>query len=399
MLDSRPQRHNDVYRRISAICVIREICGHFLATDYTDYTDFEYSGEKPTDGKEPMNLDLLLRTISAPSSEWYDRAAARQHELVKPRGSLGRLETLSIQIAAIQETERPTTSPRAVVVFCADHGICAEGVNAYPADITWMHTFNFLRGGAAVNLLATIADAELTVVDVGVAREFEDAPGLVNRKIRLGTRNFAVEPALTRDEVLQAVAVGVETVETLAEKGVRVIAIGEMGIGNTTPAAAITAVLTGESVAAVTGAGSGLDDAGILKKAGVIARALEQHQPNPSDPLDILEKVGGLEIAAMCGAFLACASKRVVAVADGYISTVAAALAIRLAPAVTEYIVFAHLSGEGGHRVLCDSFGFEPLLDLGLRLGETSGAALALPLLDAACRTLAEMKTFTEMSS
>jgi nicotinate-nucleotide--dimethylbenzimidazole phosphoribosyltransferase len=347
------------------------------ATDYTNYTD----------------------AISAPSPEWRDRAAARQNELVKPRGSLGKLETLSIQIAAIQETDRPTASPSAVTVFCADHGVCAEGVNAYPADITWMHTFNFLNGGAAVNALAAVAGAELTVVDVGIAKDFENAPGLIGRKVRPGTRNFANEPAMTSEEVQKALSVGVEIVEMLVEKGVRVIAIGEMGIGNTTSAAAITAVLTGADVAAVTGAGSGLDDAGILKKAAVIARALEKHQPNPSDPFDILEKVGGLEIAAMCGAFLACAAKRVVAVADGYISSVAAALAVRFAPAAKEYIVFAHLSGEGGHRVLCESFGFEPLLDLGMRLGETSGAALALPLLSAACETLSGMKTFSEMAA
>lgn len=344
-------------------------------------------------------FNLLLRNISAPSPEWRDRAAARQNELVKPRGSLGKLEALSVQIAAIQETDRPTASPNAVTVFCGDHGVCAEGVNAFPTDITWMHTFNFLDGGAAINALAAVAGAELTVVDVGIARDFEDVPGLVSRKVRPGTRNFALEPAMTREEVQKALSVGAEIVEMLVEKGIRVIAIGEMGIGNTTSAAAITAALTGADVSAVTGAGSGLDDAGILKKAAVIRGALEKHRPNPSDPLDILEKVGGLEIAAMCGAFLACAAKRVVAVADGYISSVAAALAVRLAPAVKDYIVFAHLSGEGGHRVLCASFGFEPLLDLGLRLGETSGAALALPILEAACRTLGEMRTFAEMSS
>lgn len=360
------------------------------ATNYTDYTDSNPMG---------TSLDLLLRSISAPSPEWRDRAAARQNELVKPRGSLGKLEILSVNIAAIQETDRPTASPSAVTIFCGDHGVCAEGVNAYPADITWMHTFNFLTGGAAVNALAAVAGAELTVVDVGIAKDFENAPGLVSRKVRPGTRNFAREPAMTRDEVLKALSVGVEIVEMLVEKGVRVIAIGEMGIGNTTSAAAITAVLTGADATDVTGAGTGLDAAGILKKTDVIKRALEKHRPNPSDPLDILEKVGGLEIAAMCGAFLACAAKRVVAVADGYISSVAAALAVRFAPAARAYIVFAHLSGEGGHRVLCESFGFEPLLDLGLRLGETSGAALALPILEAACRTLAEMRTFSEMSS
>lgn len=343
--------------------------------------------------------EKLQKTIDAVhpiAPEWLERAALRQDQLVKPRGSLGRLEDLANRAAAIQRTERPTARPRDILVFCADHGVCAEGVNAYPQSVTWQHMLNFLGGGAAIHVLAKLADAETQFIDVGVAHDFAEPSALHNRKIRPGTRNFAVEPAMTRDETLRAILVGVEMAEASLARGRRMIGIGEMGIGNTTAAAAITAVLTHVALETAVGPGSGLSSEGVLKKASVIARAVRLHRPDSEDALDIIDKIGGLEIAAMCGAFLACAAGKTLAVADGFISTAAAALAMRLAPAAGDYIVASHLSAEIGHRALCERFALHPLLELNLRLGEASGAALAFPMIDAALSLFSDMKTFSE---
>jgi NaMN:DMB phosphoribosyltransferase len=338
----------------------------------------------------------LLKDIHSPHHFWAEQALARQASLVKPPSSLGRLETLAAQMAAIQATETPQARPRAIVVFCADHGICAEGVNAFPPQITHQHLRNFIGGGAAIAVLAKLTGSELVICDVGVDADVSHLPGIRHSKVRRGTRNFAQEPAMTPAECDAAMHVGYTTVCELRERGIRVVAIGEMGIGNTTAAAAVTAALTGKPPEVVTGRGSGLSPEGVAHKAAVIRRALEHHRPAPHAPYDILVKIGGLDLAAMCGAFLGCAAGRLVAVADGYVSTAAAALAVALAPAAREFMVFGHRSAEPGHQVLLDMLGVTPLLQLDLCLGEASGAALALSILDAACSLHVGMMTFAE---
>ncbi|MGQ9896287.1 MAG: nicotinate-nucleotide--dimethylbenzimidazole phosphoribosyltransferase [Acidobacteriota bacterium] len=338
----------------------------------------------------------LLKSLQPPHPAWMEKALARQASLVKPPGSLGRLETLASQMAAIQATDTPQSTPRAIVVFCADHGICAEGVNAFPPRITHQHMRNFIGGGAAIAVLAKLTGSELIVCDVGVDADVSDLPGIRHNKVRRGTRNFAVEPAMLPEECDAALHAGYMTVRELAERGIRVVAIGEMGIGNTTIAAAITAVLTGSPPELVTGRGSGLSKEGVAHKAAVIQRALERYDFSPHTPYNTLIKIGGFDIAAMCGAFWGCAACGVVAVADGYVSTAAAALAIAMAPAVREFIIFGHRSAEPGHQVLLDWLEVTPLLQLHLCLGEASGAALALSILDAACSLHTAMATFAD---
>ncbi len=341
-------------------------------------------------------LQSFVERIRPPDPAFADQARARQAQLVKPPGSLGQLEALATRMAAIQATERPQAHPRAIVVFCADHGVCAEGVSAFPSRITHQHLRNFVEGGAAIAVLAKLTQSELVICDVGVDADVSDLPGIRHGKIRRGSRNFASEPAMTAEESAGAIQFGFETVCELAERGVRAIAIGEMGIGNTTAAAAITAALTRQPPEAVTGRGSGLSAAGVARKAGVIRRALERHQPRADDPLDILAKVGGFDLAAMCGAFLGCAAQGCVAVADGFVSTAAAALAIACAPAAREFMTFGHRSSEPGHQFLLSLLEATPILQLDMRLGEASGAALAFSILDAACRLHAGMATFAE---
>ncbi len=341
-------------------------------------------------------LPSLLAELRPPDQTFAERALARQAELVKPPGSLGRLETLAATLAAVQATDRPQARPRAIVVFCADHGVCAEGVSAFSPRITHQHLWNFVNGGAAIAVLADLTASELVVCDVGVDADVTHIPRIRQCKVRRGTRNFAVEPALTPDEVTQALQVGVETIAELVERDIRAVAIGEMGIGNTTAAAAVTAALTGQPPALVTGSGSGLAPDGLARKIAVVEQALERLRPRADDPLDILVKVGGLELAAMCGAFLACAAHGRVAVADGFVSTAAAALAVVWAPVAREYMVFGHRSVERGHQALLDFVNAEPLLQLDMRLGEATGAALAFGVLDAACQLQGTMATFRE---
>jgi nicotinate-nucleotide--dimethylbenzimidazole phosphoribosyltransferase len=310
--------------------------------------------------------------------------------LTKPPGSLGRLEGLVVQLAGITGSASPRIEHPAVVVFAADHGVTAQGVSAYPSDVTAQMVANFLAGGAAINVLARAAGAKLVVIDVGVA-----GPELeVSSRIRPGTRDMTVEPAMTRDEVLAAMAVGGDTARTLVADGCDAIALGEMGIGNTTAASALVASLTGRSPTEVTGRGTGLDDEAVRHKVAVIETALRLHQPRPDDPLGALAAVGGLEIAALVGAMHAAAEANVPVVLDGFITGAAALVAVAIAPNLGPRLIASHRSAEPGHRVVLEQIGLEPLLDLDLRLGEGSGAALALPLIRGATRILAEMATF-----
>ena len=319
-------------------------------------------------------------------------AAARANldRLTKPPGSLGRLESLVEQLAGITGSASPRIERPAVVVFVADHGVTAQGVSAYPSTVTAQMVANFEAGGAAINVLARAAGAKLVVIDVGVAGPEPAA----STRIRGGTRDMTVEPAMTGDEALAAIGVGRDVARRLVGDGCDAIALGEMGIGNTTPASALVAALTGRLPAEVTGRGTGLDDEAVHHKVAVIEAALRRHGPTADDPVGVLAAVGGLEIAALVGAMLAAAEARVPVVLDGFITGAAALVAVAVAPNLAPRLIASHRSAEPGHRIVLEQLSLEPLLDLDLRLGEGSGAALALPLLRAGTLLLAEMATF-----
>ncbi len=322
---------------------------------------------------------------------------ARQHldQLTKPPGSLGKLEEIAVQLAGITGELAPSLGTKTVVVMAGDHGVCEEGVSAFPSEVTWQMVLNFLAGGAAVNVLARHAGANVVCVDMGINGDVEH-PGLLNRKIRRGTRNMAKEAAMTREEAEAAVKAGYELALELAEQGIGLFATGEMGIGNTTPSAAILAVFAGITSAAAAGRGTGISDQRLVRKIEVIEQALQTNQPNPEDPMDVLAKVGGLEIAGLTGLILGAAASRKPIVIDGFISTAAALTAARLAPAAKGYMIGAHLSGEQGHALLVKEAGISPMLGLDMRLGEGTGAVLAFHLVEAAVKIMAEMATFAQ---
>lgn len=322
-----------------------------------------------------------------------DQAAQRLDSLTKPPGSLGRLEALAKQLAGITGEAMPRFPRKAVVVMAGDHGVCDEGVSAFPSEVTQQMVLNFLEGGAAVNVLARQAGADVYCVDVGVKAEVSH-PGLLNKNIRRGTANMSNGPAMSREEALQAMLVGVEIAAMLSEQGCRLFATGEMGIGNTTPSAAIGAVLAGLPVDHIVGRGTGIDDERLKHKADVIRRAIELNRPDPQDPIDVLAKVGGLEIAGLAGLILGAAALRSPIVIDGFISTAAALVAARICPAAVPYMIASHLSEERGHAALLEALGIRPAIRLEMRLGEGTGAALLFHFVEAAVRLMHEMATF-----
>ena len=316
-----------------------------------------------------------------------------QHRLdqkTKPRGALGRLEALAQQIGLIQRSEAPVLREPQLVVFAADHGLAAQGVSAYPSDVTWQMVENFLGGGAAVSVLARQHGLSLTVVDAGVRHEFAPRAGLLNCKIAAGTASALDGPAMTPAQCAQAIESGREVVRALSGN---VLLLGEMGIANTSAAALLLARLTGHAIAACVGRGTGLDDAGLARKLGVLRRVLQRHA-DAAQPLEALAAFGGFEIAMMAGAALQAASERRLVVVDGFICGAAILVAAELAPAVLDYCVFAHRSDEAGHALMLAHLNAVPLLALGLRLGEGSGAALAWPLIDSSVRLLDQMASF-----
>ena len=335
-------------------------------------------------------------------------AAARLDQLTKPPGSLGRLEALAIRLAGISGAEIPRFERPAIVVFAADHGVTAQGVSAYPSAVTAQMVANFVGGGAAINVLARRAGARVVVVDVGVAGPTPGvgdgrAPGgaggaggaqFIANRIADGTRDMTREAAMTPAETLAGIEAGRSTVAELIGGGCDLLGVGEMGIGNTTAASAIAAVLTGRPAAEVTGRGTGLDDPAVRHKVTVIEAAIDRHRPDPADPIGVLAAVGGFEIAALTGAILAAAEAHVPVVLDGFITGSAALVAAAIAPGLSPRLVASHTSAEPGHRIVLAHLGLRPLLDLELRLGEGSGAALALPLVAASTAILAEMATF-----
>jgi nicotinate-nucleotide--dimethylbenzimidazole phosphoribosyltransferase len=341
-----------------------------------------------------MTLADLLRNPVPPSELWRERARQHLDTLTKPLGSLGRLEDLAAQIVAIRQEDFADPLRKGVFVFAADHGITAAGVSAYPREVTHQMVLNFLAQGAAVNVLARLHQAQLHVVDVGVDADFAAIPGLHHRKVARGTRNMLDEPAMSDSELTQALAAGAEMAGLASESGLNLIAIGEMGIGNTTSASALTCALTGASPKAATGRGTGLDPAAHRRKIEVVQAILARHLSKSTPPLEILRCMGGLEIAAMAGMMLAAARLRLIVVIDGFISTAAAAVAVALAPDVRGYLIAGHQSEEPGHKLLLDHLQLHPVLALNMRLGEGTGAVLAMPILESAVALYTQMATF-----
>jgi nicotinate-nucleotide--dimethylbenzimidazole phosphoribosyltransferase len=351
-----------------------------------------------TDGKLEARLAETIRAIVPADESWRDCARRRIETLTMPPWALGRLLDLAVDLAGMTRSLSPAVARRTVVVMAGDHGVVAEGVSAFPQAVTVEMVRNFARGGAGVNVLARQAGARVLVVDVGVASDLGGLAGSETvrcRRVAPGTNNMAVGPAMSRDQAFRAVEVGLETGEELAGT-TDLYATGEMGIGNTTPSSAIIATLCEIDPEQVTGRGTGVDESTRLRKADVIRSAIAMNRPDPRDPLDVLAKVGGFEIGAIAGLILAAAANRRPVLIDGFISTAGALLAQRLCPASADYMIAAHRSAEPGHAIVLEKLGKIPLLDLDMRLGEGTGAALAMHLVDAAVGILTDMATFDE---
>lgn len=343
-----------------------------------------------------MDWRETANRIQPLSREWLETAWNRLDALTKPRRSLGLLEDMAARYTAIREETTPRITGKAIYVFVGDHGVVAEGVSAYPQEVTTLMVRTFLTGGAGINVLARAAGADVHVVDIGMAQGLPDSPGLIQRCVRRGTGNLLREPAMTLEEAEAAIGVGMEMAQDAHARGVSVVATGDMGIGNTTPSSALFAALLPAAAEDVTGRGTGLDDAGLAHKVDVLTEALEHHDIEAKDTLSVLASVGGLEMAAICGLCLGGAALRLAVVVDGFISGAGALAAMRLNPAVTDYLFFSHCSVEKGHRVFFENEGLRPILDLDLRLGEGTGAAVAMQLLEDSVRIYNEMTTFAE---
>ena len=341
-------------------------------------------------------IDDTLDRIAPLDEKAMAAARARQDTLTKPLGSLGRLEELSVLLAGIFGQPVPKIRRKAVILAASDHGVVAEGVSAYPQDVTPQMVLNFLSGGAAINVLARHAGASIVILDAGVAADLEPNPLLRTVKVGRGTANMAAGPAMTHHQAIQCIETGMEAAQEQLAEGADLIAFGDMGIGNTTPSSAITAIMTGADPATTTGRGTGIDDEGLAHKIEVVRRAIEVNRPDSNNGLDVLTKVGGFEIGVLAGAMLATAANRRPVIVDGFISGASALIAAALCPIARHYFIASHQSVEPGHRVGLEAMELSPLLDLDMRLGEGTGAALAMHLIEAAALCLAEMATFGE---
>lgn len=341
-------------------------------------------------------LNSTLSRITPVSAELLQQAQSRLDNKTKPLGSLGKLEQFAARMAAISKTADPETDKKIIFVFAGDHGVTEEGVSAFPKEVTAQMVYNFLSGGAGVNVLARHAGAEVAVVDVGVDHDFQGCTGLIHKKVAGGTANFAKGPAMTMEEMLAALRVGIELADECRAKGISMVGTGEMGIGNTTPSSAIIAAFSGLPVRELTHRGTGINDSALENKIRVIEKGLVRNKPDQGNPLDVLAKLGGFEIAAIAGLVLGCAANSIPVVIDGFISTAGALIASELHPHVRDYIFAAHKSVETGHQFMLDRIGVKPVLDLDLRLGEGTGAALAMTLIEAGVKILREMATFEQ---
>jgi len=341
-------------------------------------------------------LKKRLSRIEPIKQSFLALAQARLDKLTKPLGSLGQLEEIARRYVAIVENLKPRVERKIIYTFAADHGVVVEGVSAYPKEVTAQMVYNFLRQGAGINVLGRHVGAQVIVVDIGVDHDFEPTAGLMIRKVARGTRNMAQGPAMSRDQALQALSVGLEMADHAKVRNADLVGSGDMGIGNTTPSSAILASLTGLPVSQVTHRGTGIDDSALGKKIQTIERAIACNNPDPADPLDVLAKVGGFEIGGIAGLIIGCAFHRIPVVVDGFISTAGAMIAVGLNPEIKGYLFAAHQSVEVGHRFMWEYIGQKPILNLSLRLGEGTGAALAMSIIEAAVKVLNEMATFTE---
>ena len=342
--------------------------------------------------------------FKAPAIPSYDHNAAnsarnRQNNLTKPAGSLGRLEELSIQIAGVQGNPLPDVTKKTVIIMAADHGVVEEGVSAYASGVTPQNVLNLLNGNSAVSVISRYSNAKVRIIDIGVNYDFNGVEDLENHKIAFGTANMTTGSAMTPQQTLQAYDIGYQIAEEEARTGTQLIATGEMGIGNTTASSAIISCITGNPVSSVTGRGTGVDNNGLARKVSAIEKAIEVNQPDPSDPLDVLCKVGGFEIAGLVGLILGAAANRIPVVIDGLISSTAALIAYEIHPEVRLFLISGHQSVEVGQKAVMERIGIKPLFDLNLRLGEGTGAALALNIIDSACRTLCEMGTTEKVAT
>ncbi len=352
------------------------------------------AGKETASGAQAFS-DILSR-IQPVQASLYDIAQKRLDRLTKPLGSLGRLEEFARRIVAITGDTMPMLDKKVVFTFAGDHGVTADGVSAFPKEVTPQMVFNFLRGGAGINVLARHAGAEVVVVDIGVDHDFGDAPGLMSRKVVRGTKNMRIGPAMTRAEAEQCIQVGIDLAREYAKNGYRIFGTGDMGIGNTTPSSAIASVLTNTAVKNVTGRGTGIDDAGLQRKVAVIEESIALNRPDAKDPIDVLAKVGGAEIGGIAGLILGAAAERIPVIVDGFISTAGAMIAYEIEPATADYMFSGHFSVEQGQRAMLGKMGLVPILDFSLRLGEGTGAALAMQMIEAGVKIYREMATFGE---
>lgn len=341
-------------------------------------------------------LSAVLSSVQGLAPDAEKAAWARLDSLTKPPRSLGKLEEIAARIAAVQGTDRPSVERKAIVLAAGDHGVVRRGVTPYPQDVTWQMVANFSAGGAAINQIAESVGAEIVLVDVGVAHDLSGLSGVRNEKVGWGTDDLSAGPAMTRDDCARAILVGVRVARELAEEGFSLVGTGEMGIGNSTSAAALTSALTGASPESVVGPGTGLDRGGVARKAEVVREALVVNERLLGDPLGCLSALGGFELACLAGVVLGCAEERTCVVADGFISGAAALGAVSLCPNARDFLFASHLSAEPGHSVVLDALGLAPVLGLDMRLGEGTGAALAMGVMDAAARVLHGMATFAE---
>jgi len=343
-------------------------------------------------------MNWVFDSVKKPNEEQRHIAEQRQGSLTKPPGSLGRLEELAIKMAALQNQARPALNRPGISLFAADHGVADEGVSAFPQIVTGEMIKNFVSGGAAISVLARQIGARLEVVNAGTINPLKPMSGVIDARIAAGTKNLFLQSAMDEDQLMQSLQLGRDAVKRHIEEDVDMFIAGDMGIANTTSATAIICALLGEAPAMIAGPGTGLDSAGVAHKAIVVKKALQLHRLENSQVLDIIRCVGGFEINAMVGAYVYCAQAGLPILVDGFISSAAALAAVRINPQVKEWMFVAHRSAEPGHSAIVESLGLTPILDLGMRLGEASGAATALPLLRLACALHNEMATFDEAS-
>ena len=343
-------------------------------------------------------LQQYIEKIEPKDKEYANRAQERQNSLTKPQGSLGRLEDISIEIAAMKREDKPVIKRKVNFVCAGDHGVAAEGVSAFPQEVTVQMVYNFIQGGAAINALASNSGAEVIIADFGIASTIDtDHPNFYDMKVALGTESFTKGRAMSRENAIQSILNGIKLFEEVNSKErIDLLSIGEMGIGNTTPATAILSVIGGISPEDITGRGTGVDDSGLNRKIKAIKKGIELNNPDKNDGIDTLSAIGGYEIGGMAGIVLAAAIYKTPVIVDGFISTSAALIAKTISPLVTDYIIPSHSSVEHGHIEMLNLLGKKPLFDLGLRLGEGTGAVLAMNMVEGATKVLSEMATFAE---